>query len=58
MTAHKIEIKILKESISEEDFEILFSNIGELLEQKLSVDDYFMRAAFAEEEAWLFSKNN
>ena len=51
MTAHKIEIKILKESISEEDFEILFSNIGELLEQKLSVDDYFMRAAFAEEEA-------
>ena len=50
MTAHKIEIKILKESISEKDFEILFSNIGELLEQKVSADNYFMQAAFAEEE--------
>lgn len=58
MTAHIIEIKVLKDSISEADFEALLSEISELLEQRVPSEDYFMQAAFAKEDIKALNNNN
>ena len=50
MKAHRLELRILEESINKEDFERLFNTIGEIIEQYVPTDCYFMSADFSSEE--------
>ena len=50
MNAHRLELRILEEFINKEDFERLFNKIGEIVEQYVPTDYYFMSADFSSDE--------
>lgn len=50
MRAHRLELRILEEFINKEDFELLFNKIGEIVEQYVPSDCYFMSADFSSEK--------